>query len=92
MPLLDQVTFGWSHLNYATPGNAQLETVTTEYRIPSGWEEVVQTANAAKIQKDLMVYYGEKNLKDFLKDEPAQQAFINLYKQFLQMPDMDSLG
>jgi spore germination protein YaaH len=76
MPQLDQVSFGWSHLNYATPGNAQLETATTEYRIPSGWEEVVQTANAAKIEKSLMVYYGEKNLTDFLKDGPAQQAFI----------------
>lgn len=76
LPLLDQVSFGWSHLNYVTPGSAQLETATTEYRIPSGWEEVVQTAAAAKIQKNLMVYAGEKNLTDFLKDRPAQQAFI----------------
>ncbi|MCY9659814.1 glycosyl hydrolase family 18 protein [Paenibacillus anseongense] len=83
MPLLDQVTFGWSHLKYEAPGNAQLETTTTEYRIPSGWEKVVQTANTANIQKNLMVYYGEKNLKDFLKDEPAQKAFIQSLKGVL---------
>ncbi|NOV02167.1 glycosyl hydrolase family 18 protein [Paenibacillus planticolens] len=83
MPLLNQVAFGWSHLAYTAAGTAKLETDTTEYRIPSGWEEAVQTADAAKVDKDLMVYYGEKNLKDFLKDEPAQKAFIQSLKAVL---------
>ncbi|MBP1964495.1 glycosyl hydrolase family 18 protein [Paenibacillus aceris] len=80
LPLLNQVTLGWSHLEYSATGTAKLETASTEYRIPTGWEEVVQSANTAKINKDLMVYYGEKNLKDFLKDEPAQKAFIQSLK------------
>lgn len=77
MQLLDKVTFGWSNLEYTSAGSAKLGTTTTEYKIPSGWEEAVQSANAAGAEKDLMVYNGNANLKDFLKDEPAQQAFLS---------------
>lgn len=83
MPQLNQVAFGWSHLEYTTPGTARLNTEKTEYRIPSGWEEAVSAADAAKAGKELMVYYGDKNLKDFLKDEGAQQGFIESLKAVL---------
>lgn len=83
MPLLDNVSFGWSNLVYTSPGAAQLSTTTTEYKIPSGWEEAVQSANSASVDKDLMVYYGSPDLKDFLKDEPAQQTFIHSLQQVL---------
>ncbi|MGF7035624.1 hypothetical protein J2T17_006657 [Paenibacillus mucilaginosus] len=83
IPLLSQVTFGWSHLEYPSPGTARLNTEKTEYRIPSGWEEALGAAGSAKAGKELMVYYGDKNLKDFLKDEGAQNAFIDSLKAVL---------
>ncbi|MDR6879824.1 glycosyl hydrolase family 18 protein [Bacillus sp. 3255] len=77
MPLLDKVTFGWSNLAYTAPGKAQLSMTETEYKLPSGWEEAVQTANASGVDKDLMVYYGKSDLQEFLKDTPAQEAFLS---------------
>ncbi|MCZ8520311.1 glycosyl hydrolase family 18 protein [Paenibacillus caseinilyticus] len=81
MPLLDQVTFGWSHLEYSAPGVAKLNTETTEYKIPSGWEEAVKAADDARLHKELMVYYGDSNLKEFLRDEAAQGSFIESLKK-----------
>jgi hypothetical protein len=76
IPALTQLTAGWSQLEYLTPGNASLNTTTAEYQVPKGSEEVIQAADAAHIRKDLMVHYRENNLKDFVKDVPAQEAFI----------------
>jgi spore germination protein YaaH len=77
MSKLSNVTFGWSHLEYATSGTAKLNTDTTVNRIPLGSEEVIAAADAAQVTKDLMVFYDASNLKDFLKDKPAQKAFID---------------
>jgi spore germination protein YaaH len=74
---LSNVTLGWSHLEYTTPGTAKLSTNTNENYIPPGSEEVIAAADAAKTTKDLMVFYGGNNLKDFLQDKSAQQGFID---------------
>jgi hypothetical protein len=84
MSALTNVTVGWSHLEYDTPGNARLNTESTEYKIPSGSEEVIQAADAAQVRKDLMVYYSDTNLKDFIKDIPAQESFIRSLTTVLQ--------
>jgi spore germination protein YaaH len=77
MSNLSKVTLGWSHLEYTTPGTARLSTDTNTNNIPSGSEEVIAAADAVQIQKDLMVFYSDSNLKDFLKDKSAQQEFID---------------
>lgn len=76
MDKLSDVILGWSNLEYSSPGAAKLNTGTTEYRIPLGYEEVLSKADQAKVSKELMVFYNQANLKDFLKDKPAQKAFI----------------
>jgi len=73
---LSDVIFGWSHLEYTASGSAKLNTSATVNRIPAGYEEVVATADQAGATKELMVFYDNANLKDFLKDKPAQRAFI----------------
>ncbi|CAK4834057.1 unnamed protein product [Aphanomyces euteiches] len=77
MSKLSNVTLGWSRLEYTAPGTAMLSTNSTANYIPPGSEEVIAAADAAQITKDLMVFYDAKNLKDFLKDKPAQTAFID---------------
>lgn len=76
MSKLSDVVMGWSHLEYAAPGTATLNTSTTVHRMPSGYEEVISAADAAGIPKELMVFYDGSDLKDFLGDKPAQTSFI----------------
>ncbi|RXZ80933.1 glycoside hydrolase [Paenibacillaceae bacterium] len=76
MNKLANVIFGWSHLEYGGSGEAKLNTTSTVNRIPSGYEEAIAAADAAEINKELMVFYDNGDLKDFLKDKPAQEAFI----------------
>ncbi|WP_159881663.1 glycosyl hydrolase family 18 protein [Paenibacillus puerhi] len=76
MSKLSDVIFGWSHLEYTTAGTAKLNTDTTVNRIPLGFEEVIAAADTAQIAKELMVFYDGSNLKEFLKDKPAQETFI----------------
>lgn len=92
IPVLSQVAFGWSHLKYETAGEAGLQTADTEYRIPDGWEQPVQAAKTAKTPSDLMVYYSNENLRDFLKDKPAQKAFIDSLLQTLNRADYGFTG
>lgn len=70
------VIYGWSHLQYDGAGSASLNTSATEYKIPAGYEEAVHAADKASAAKELMVFYAGADLKDFLKDEEAQHAFI----------------
>ncbi len=74
---LSDVIFGWSRLSYESEGRARLDTGTFEYRIPQGYEEVVAAADKAGAGKELMVFYDSADLKSFLKDLPARQAFID---------------
>ncbi|MDF2713509.1 MAG: glycoside hydrolase [Paenibacillus sp.] len=77
MTLVDNVTMGWSHLEYETAGTAKLGMDTTTYKVPDGYEDVMKSADQAQISKDLMVFYSDgKKLSEFLQDAPAQDAFI----------------
>ncbi|MBP1990277.1 glycosyl hydrolase family 18 protein [Paenibacillus eucommiae] len=92
MNKLSDVIFGWSHLEYATTGTAKLNTDTTVNRIPLGSEEVIAAADTAQISKELMVFYDSNNLKDFLKDKPAQKAFISSLLITLNNPTYQFTG
>jgi spore germination protein YaaH len=76
MNKLSNVILGWSHLEYNAAGTASLNISSSVYRVPSGYEEVIASANAAQLTKELMVFYNGTNLKDFLKDESAKKTFI----------------
>lgn len=71
MDKLANVIFGWSHLEYLNPGEAKLNTSSTVNKIPSGYEDVIAAADAAKLTKELMVFDASSNLAQFLKDLPA---------------------
>ncbi|MEX2460727.1 MAG: S-layer homology domain-containing protein [Paenibacillaceae bacterium] len=92
MSKLSEVILGWSHLEYAAHGIAKLNTETTVNRIPLGSEEVIAAADAAQISKDLMVFYDGSNLQDFLKDKPAQKAFIDALLITLNDPEFHFSG
>lgn len=79
MNKLSDVILGWSRLSYDAAGTAALDTTSTDskYRVPSGYEDVVAAADAAGASKELMVFYDGANLPDFLKDAPAQAAFLD---------------
>ncbi|CAG7651233.1 glycosyl hydrolase family 18 protein [Paenibacillus allorhizosphaerae] len=83
---LSNVIFGWSHLQYDAAGTASLQTGTTEYRVPEGWEQAAEAAKTANIGSELMVYYGSGNLRDFVKDNAAQAAFVDSLLQTLDNP------
>ncbi|MFD2117195.1 glycosyl hydrolase family 18 protein [Paenibacillus yanchengensis] len=74
---LSTVIFGWSQLEYDKEGSAKLSTTKSTFRIPDGFDEVVQLADKQKASKELMVFYDGSNLPQFLKDKPAQTAFID---------------
>lgn len=73
---LSNVIYGWSHLQYDGEGSAMLHTSTSEYKVPAGYGEALDAADQAGASKELMVFYAGEDLKDFLKDEVAQAAFI----------------
>ncbi|MCR8630434.1 glycosyl hydrolase family 18 protein [Paenibacillus radicis (ex Xue et al. 2023)] len=78
MSLVDNVAMGWSHLEYDTAGTAKLGTNTTTYQVPDGFEEVLKAADQANVNKDLMVFFNEREkLAAFLKDALAQKMFIS---------------
>lgn len=76
MSKLSNVVLGWSHLEYDEAGKASLNTTATVHKMPSGYEEVLGAADAAGIPRELMVFNDESNLRDFLRDGPAQAALI----------------
>ncbi|MFF2886370.1 glycosyl hydrolase family 18 protein [Paenibacillus sp. NPDC057967] len=90
MDKLADVILGWSNLEYNGSGAAKLNTGTTEYRIPKGYEEVLNKAD--QIGKELMVFYNHANLKEFLKDKPAQTAFIESLVATLNNPAYSFTG
>lgn len=79
MDHLNEVMFGWSNLEYDQEGTARLNVESSEYRIPMGWESVIDHANEQKIIKHLMVFANNTGLKvgRFLQDQAARQAFID---------------
>ncbi|MBO9596945.1 MAG: S-layer homology domain-containing protein, partial [Cohnella sp.] len=92
MSKLSDVVLGWSHLEYGEAGTAKLNTTTTVHKMPSGYEEVIGAADAAGIPKELLVFYDGSNLKDFLKDGPAQSAFITELLAVLRDPAYSFTG
>ncbi|REK71189.1 glycosyl hydrolase family 18 protein [Paenibacillus paeoniae] len=93
MNKLSDVILGWSHMEYGGSGAAaKLNTGTTEYRIPNGYEEVLNKADQAGLGKELMVFYNDVNLKEFLKDKPAQTAFIESLLATLHNPAYSFTG
>lgn len=80
MNKLSDVIFGWSHLEYSGAGVATLKTSSKTSKtvnvIPSGSAEAITAADSAQLTKELMVFYDNSNLKEFLKDKTAQKAFI----------------
>lgn len=92
MNKLSDVIFGWSHLEYSGAGTAELNTSSTVNKIPSGYEEVLTAADSAQITKELMVFYDNSNLKDFLKDKTAQKAFIESLLTTLNDPAYSFTG
>ncbi|OCT16895.1 glycoside hydrolase [Paenibacillus pectinilyticus] len=92
MNKLSNVILGWSHLDYAGAGTASLNLSTTVNRVPSGYEEVIASANAAHLTKELMVFYDSSNLKDFLKDASAQKSFITSLLTTLKDPAYSFTG
>ncbi|MFC5530956.1 glycosyl hydrolase family 18 protein [Cohnella yongneupensis] len=89
---LSNVIMGWSHLDYSVAGTAQLNTSTTVNRIPDGYEEVMAVADASQATKELMVFGNGATLKDFLKDQPAQTAFISSLHATLNNPAYSFTG
>lgn len=73
---LSHVIFGWSHLQYDGAGSASLNISTSEFKIPNGYGEALETADQASATKELMVFYAGEDLKDFLKDKEARKSFI----------------
>lgn len=76
MPLLANVIFGWSQMEYAGPGKAALNTAAAEHNVPRGAEEPLAFAEAAGAGRELMVFYDKPDLKDFLEDSAARAAFV----------------
>lgn len=76
MPLLANVIFGWSHMEYAGPGEAALNTTATEFSVPRGAEEPLAFAESSGAGRELMVFYDKPDLKDFLEDAAARAAFV----------------
>ncbi len=92
MSKLSDVVLGWSHLEYGEAGKASLNTTTTVHKLPTGYEEVLGAADAAGIPKELMVFYDGSNLRDFLRDGPAQAAFISELLDALRNPAYSFTG
>ncbi|MEK4252043.1 glycosyl hydrolase family 18 protein [Paenibacillus sp. FSL W7-1287] len=92
MKKLSHVIFGWSHLEYSEAGSASLNTSVTVNRIPSGYEEALAAADSAHITKELMVFYDNSNLKEFLRDKAAQQSFIESLLNLLNDPSYSFTG
>ncbi|SMF77072.1 Predicted glycosyl hydrolase [Paenibacillus uliginis N3/975] len=78
MQFLNEVKFGWSELSYMADGIAALDLDNSFYSVPSGWESAIQIADQYQVQKELSVFSDNRDqkLSKFLKDLPAQKAFI----------------
>lgn len=92
MNKLSRVIMGWSNLSYRAAGTASLNISSTVNRVPEGYEEVIATADAARITKELMVFYDGANLKDFLKDDAAKKTFIASLLSTLKDPAYSFTG
>ncbi|MGI2293600.1 glycosyl hydrolase family 18 protein [Paenibacillus sp. GXUN7292] len=89
---LKHMILGWSHLEYSGQGDAKLNTTATVNRIPEGFEEVLDAAKQGNVSRELMVFYDQSNLKDFLKDKEAQSSFIGSLIAVLQDPAYSFTG
>ncbi|WP_214627685.1 glycosyl hydrolase family 18 protein [Paenibacillus agaridevorans] len=86
MDKLSNVILGWSSLQYDGAGVAKLNTGSGDYKVPNGFGEVVEAADKAGASKELMVFYAGSDLKDFLRDKPAREAFIDSLLATLSNP------
>lgn len=85
MQLLNEVKFGWAELSYTADGAASLDLGKGYYAVPSGWESAIQIADQHQVQKELSIFSDNKDnkLSKFLKDLPAQNAFIQSLKEMM---------
>src|SRR5690606_13000497 len=67
---------------------------STEWRIPQGYEQVLETADQFGTKKQFMIFYDQRNLPEFLQDSAAQIAFIDALKKVLeqQLPSLDGIS
>ncbi|MFC7681756.1 glycosyl hydrolase family 18 protein [Paenibacillus sp. GCM10028914] len=86
MQILNEVKFGWAELSYTSDGTAALDLDNGFYSVPSGWESAIQIADQNQVQKELSVFSDNKDqkLSKFLKDLPAQKAFIQSVRDTLK--------
>jgi hypothetical protein len=91
---LNQMILGWSHLDYSQPGAARLDTSTTEFKIPPGWNEVTEEAERDKVGTGLMVFADDtrQHVADFLRDPAAQTAFMNSLLSVVKDPQYGFSG
>ncbi|GIP31623.1 S-layer homology domain-containing protein [Paenibacillus sp. J2TS4] len=90
---LDQAVFGWSHLDYSAEGTARLNTESSEYRIPEGWQAAIDTADQNQVAKQLMVFYNNgPQLAQFLQDQPAIKSFYDSVLAVLNDPQYGFTG
>jgi hypothetical protein len=75
--LLDRVYMGWSHMDYSEQGLAWVNTAPGDWGFPKGWKEVIAESDKHQVPRDLVVFYDDANLADFLKDTEAQKTFIS---------------
>ncbi|WP_126424997.1 glycosyl hydrolase family 18 protein [Brevibacillus marinus] len=73
---LDRIAFGWAELEYQGNGQARLRTDQGTWKIPEGWQEVVDTAERLQLKNELMVFANQPELAQFLQDEAARASFV----------------
>lgn len=86
MQHLNEVKFGWSELSYKADGTASLDLDKGFYSVPTGWESAIQIANQHQVQKELSVFADNRDqkLSKFMKDLPAQTAFIQSVQETME--------
>ncbi|WP_409342188.1 S-layer homology domain-containing protein [Paenibacillus sp. MBLB4367] len=86
---LSGITFSWSNLGYTGEGKAKLETDTGTFKMPEGWNTVVDTAKQQALPDKLMIFSdnADGKLSRFLQDGEAKQSFIqSLKEQLIALP------
>lgn len=86
MQYLNEVKFGWSELSYTADGAASLDLDKGFYSVPTGWESAIQIADQYQANKELSVFADNKDqkLSKFMKDLPAQKAFIQSVQETME--------
>lgn len=91
---LSGITYGWSSLDYTGEGSAKLETGAGTYKLPEGWDTVVDSAERNGLKGKLMVFSdnAEGKLSRFLQDAGAQKSFLESLKAQLAILPMSGVS